>query len=123
MFSLDTSDLALLADDFKEIAEEEVKNTVLAVQFDVTRATPVKTGLARSNWQVGKNTPVVASQNLNSQRANRLAAQSINYTIGDTYYITNTTDYLYYVNFGSSRQAGQFFVENAITNAIRRLER
>lgn len=123
MFTFDASDLQDLSDDIEEIISEEIKDTVITVQGDVTRNTPVDSGLSRSNWQVSKNSPATGVLAVGSANSNAFrAAIGINYTVGETYFITNNVEYIGFVNDGTSRQPGQFFVENGITTALRRLD-
>jgi hypothetical protein len=120
----DTSDLRDLYDDIEEIVNEEIKETLVTVQAEVVKNTNVDTGLARSNWQVSKGSPPTGVMAIGSANANAFrAAVGINYTIGADYFLSNNVDYVHWLNNGSSRRAGEFFVETSITAALRRLNR
>lgn len=123
MFSIDTSGLRGIIGDLREIIEDEIKETVLTVHRNVTKNTAVDTGLARSNWQVTKQNPATSVLPIGSAQANVMAAMGIGYSIGDTFYITNPVDYVYYLNYGSSRRAGDFFVESSIRSSLSQLNR
>ena len=123
MFQIDQRSLRGLADEIEGIVEDGIKETVTTVHELVTRNTAVDTGLARSNWQVTKNTPASNPLPIGSAQSNIIQALGLNYSAGNVYYITNAVDYVYYLNYGSSRRAGDFFVESSIRAALSRLNR
>lgn len=123
MFEINQRDLRGLMDDIEDIVEDEIKNTVTTVHALATRNTAVDTGLARSNWQVTKDTPASNPLPIGSAQSNITRALALNYEVGKQYYITNPVDYVYFLNYGSSRRAGDFFVETSIRTALSRLNR
>ena len=75
----------------KQVEEEKVKTVrkaATAALADLEAATPVDTGRAKEAWQLSIN--------------------------GDKATLTNTTDYLVYLNAGSSDQAPTNFIENTV---------
>jgi hypothetical protein len=108
---------------------QQVAKSVLGT---VTRATPVDTGQAVSNWQVKINaaaTDVIpafypgelrstASANISAASQAGYAVVSMYNGTGKNIHITNNVPYIGELNDGSSRQAPASFVQLSIVSAI-----
>lgn len=100
-----------------------VIKTAGAVDQTVVLATPVDTGRARANWQVGIGSPVKQAtdetdpngQPTISRNGSRISSRKA----GDTIYLSNNVAYIGYLNQGSSAQAPAGFVEQAVAQAVR----
>lgn len=99
-------------------SNEVVRRTALAINQAVVLATPVDTGRARANWQVGIGEPVEEtttetdpSGGATVSRNNQVIGQS---TPGQDIHLSNNLDYIEALNNGSSSQAPAGFVEEAV---------
>lgn len=117
------------AQEFEEDTNRLVRKVALAVDTAVVLATPVDTGRARANWQVGIGEPKVgtlpepASPGGGAQLALDSAASSIaTYNGEGTIHITNNLPYIEALNNGHSSQAPAGFVERAVAAARTALE-
>lgn len=85
-------------------------------------ATPVKTGLARSNWIVTLGSPASGRAPVRSEvetvNTGAATARTVDPNVPDRW-ITNNVDYIDSLNAGSSRQAPAGFVEKAIDKGVR----
>lgn len=127
---LSSNSLADFAQQMNRRADEVQRNTTglnrrvtLSIIEAIVRATPIDTGKAKINWQVGLNSPVqtiidapsspstAASTANSSARTVMLEYNSLNHT---TVHITNNLPYIGRLNDGWSRQAPANFVERAI---------
>jgi len=109
-----------------------VRAVALAADQAVVLATPVDTGNARSNWQVGLNAPVVSErtpyapgnrlglgEQANAQAAMEQARQVVaGRGFGQSVWISNNVNYIGKLNEGFSRQAPANFVEMGILAAV-----
>ncbi len=90
------------------------------VGFGVTQelvfATPVDTGLARSNWLIGVNAvPTSIQSAVSSGAATAQAAATLAFVkAGDVVYIANNVPYIWLLNAGSSRQAPAGYIITAV---------
>lgn len=97
---------------FADRAGLRANQTVRKVAFDLTRdlvqATPVDTGLARSNYFLGNDpvdsTDTTASTN-GAPSLGRAAQFAATLAAGGTFYITNNLPYIMALEYGSSKQA------------------
>lgn len=121
-------------------AEEAVKAVAREIDKQLILSTPVDTGRARSNWQVGIGTPIRKelepyfpghhlglAETDNAQAAIQAGEKVINkYKIkNSSLIISNNVDYLKYLNEGSSRQAPAGFVQTSVQTgrlALRRFK-
>lgn len=126
--------LQSLADDMRKVARNvetmasdaavEVAKTILA---DVTVRTPVDTSKAASNWQASISEPVNSEIDAyNPGVAGSTAQSSVDEAYragvsvmqakksGESIFISNVTQYIEYLNRGSSTQAPAGFVERAV---------
>jgi len=122
----------VIADNVGENTDNLVRKVALAVDQTVVMATPVDTGRARSNWQVGLNhVPNTtreayvegtegATGGANSQAAIKHAQEEIaKYKQGQEINITNNLPYIGRLNDGYSAQAPAGFVQIAIRAGLR----
>lgn len=89
--------------------------------------TPVDTGWARANWVVDVTTPFrvqaeqigsISGRAAESEASKAKLAISYNLSMGPTF-ASNNVPYVLKLNDGSSKQAPQGFVQNAIIKAVR----
>jgi hypothetical protein len=118
--------------DVERNATELVRVVAKSVIETVTRATPVDTGQAVSNWQVRVDqdaTNVIPAYYPGSLRstagANIWAAIEAGYSVISRYngnnkriHITNNVPYIGELNDGSSRQAPASFVQLSVLSAV-----
>jgi len=108
-----------IAKDVDRNASRIVRKVALAVDATVVLATPVDTGRARANWQVGLDQPVTGWEEKYSPSGREsidAARQQIDrYTSQNTSLnITNNLPYIGKLNDGYSAQAPSGFVEQAV---------
>lgn len=108
-----------ISSDIENNASKSVRAVALAVDKHIVLATPVDTGRARANWQVGVNqekTDIVEStdksgmQSISKGSSDIAKAKSPN----DVIYITNNLPYIQRLNEGHSSQAPAGFVDKAV---------
>lgn len=90
-----------IVDDFRSMGFELLGD----LQFN----TPVDTGRLRSAWFVTVNTP-----DFSDNPADTGEASLVDLSLSSTIILQNNVEYGPYVNDGTQRQAGQFFVEAAV---------
>lgn len=105
-----------------------VKKVILAVDQAVVLATPVDTGRARANWRpsIGAMDTTTAPEPSSPGAGLRealaagedVAKRYVGGTNSPTVHITNSLNYIQYLNDGSSRQAPRNFVNTAILLAL-----
>jgi hypothetical protein len=100
--------LSLLAANIRLNANKRKQSVAANLTADLVSATPVKTGLAQSNWQVTSGAPAEGIVEI-GHRASIPDTQP-----GDPIYIANNVPYIQRLNDGSSKQAPAGFVEDAI---------
>ncbi len=108
-----------------------VRKCALAVDAAVVMATPVDTGRARANWQVGINDAITTADRERFSQSGRESIAAAQQEIkgfrtsnpnDKSIHITNNLDYIGRLNDGWSAQAPAAFVEQAVmvgVNAIR----
>lgn len=108
-----------------------VRRTALVAQRELVLETPVDTGRARSNWfvEIGEPyydelEPYAPGENLGTgEAANARAALAQGQAAvkhrrpGQDIYISNNVRYLQYLNNGSSAQAPEGFIQDAVFRA------
>ena len=108
------------------------RKVALAVDQTVILATPVDTGRARSNWQVGLGGPqrdvldpyspgskLGLGETANAQAAIQQGAAAVgNRQPGQDIWISNNVDYIGLLNNGSSKQAPAAFVQQAVDAGV-----
>lgn len=103
-------------------ASAALRATALVISQTVTLATPVDTGHARANWQVGIDTSI--TQEIDANDLSGFATVSKNAGIIRTskpqkmIVISNNVPYIQQLNEGSSEQAPAQFVQIAILQAV-----
>lgn len=116
---------------FADRAGLRANQTVRKVAFDLTRdlvqATPVDTGLARSNYFLGNDpvdsTDTTASTN-GAPSLGRTAQFAATLTAGGVFYITNNLPYIMALEFGSSKtQAPNGFARAIVADWQGRVDR
>ena len=115
----------------QDSVEEAVKTAASVIDQSVVSATPVDTGRARANWQVGINEQVESSVLETDRTGDATIAR--NEEVIDTFrlegggsgaiYISNNVDYIEALNNGHSGQAPAGFVESGIQEALIELEK
>ena len=117
--------LSVFARRIKKLAERievnvsrTVIKTAIAINQAVVISTPVDTGHARVNWQLGISTPVRSiNPATDPSGAATIAlnnAKAMTRKDGQDIYISNNIDYIGFLNEGSSAQAPAGFVEIAV---------
>lgn len=103
---------------------KEIRALALNILSGVTLSTPVDTGRARGNWQVGithAETGTLDTSDKGGALTIRVGASKIGGAKTIPYpaiYISNNLPYIGRLNQGSSTQAPKFFVESAIKRAV-----
>lgn len=87
---------------------------------NIVRSTPVDTGFLRGSWQPSLSKPEAARGKPDLTGA-RVAADiglvCSGMKAGDVFYLTNNAAYGAYVEFGTSKMAGRFFVTSNVKRA------
>ena len=115
---------------FADKANLRANQTVRKVAFDLTRdlvqATPVDTGLARSNYFLGsdrvESTDTTASTN-GAPSLGRAVQFAATVVAGGVFYITNNLPYVMALEFGSSQQAPLGFARSIVADWQGRVDR
>jgi hypothetical protein len=109
-------------------SDEIVRRASLAASAAVITATPVDTGRARSNWQVGLNEPITnvrETMGVSPQPAIEEARQRVRTydgTLHRAIFLTNNLPYIQRLNEGYSAQAPAGFVQAAIKMAVKQVK-
>lgn len=106
-------------------SDELVRKVAVAINTTVILATPVDTGRARSNWQIGIGYAPLSTKISYGPNSERSVIQANNSIIksygtankGQYIHITNNLPYIVPLNNGHSAQAPAGFVERAVTVA------
>ena len=114
--------ISRVGEDVEDGTDRVVRQAAVAVNQTVTLATPVDTGRARANWQVGIGAPVLEATEDTDKNGNA----TINRNNGkialrqkrQTVYISNNVPYIGRLNAGSSAQAPAGFVEEAVSIGV-----
>lgn len=115
---------------FADKGNARVNQTVRKVAFELTRdlvqATPVDTGLAKSNYFLGndrvESTDTTASTN-GAPSLGRAAQFAATVVAGGVFYITNNLPYVMALEFGSSQQAPLGFARGIVADWQGRVDR
>lgn len=81
----------------------------------VQENTPVLTGFLRGSWSAAIGSPDISPASGNNRGSVALRLSGVK--AGDTVWHTNNAKYGPFVNFGTSRQRGQHFVERTVAQA------
>lgn len=99
----------------------------LQILSGVVLKTPVDTGRARGNWQLNvsqtanPNSDVKGVDKNGGETINRGAKKLDGLKFGRLVVIFNNVEYVPYLNNGTSRQAGKYFVERTIDEVTSQL--
>jgi hypothetical protein len=107
-----------LGDRIEDNTHDAVRRTALAINQAVVLATPVDTGRARANWQVGIGEPELGATEDTDPGGGETVARN-NLVISGSkpeaeIHLTNNLPYIEALNEGSSSQAPAGFVEEAV---------
>lgn len=104
-----------------------VRKTVIDLMSRVVNETPVDTGRAKGNWQVGVNQEPQGTVETTDKQGNATVSkgtsEALRGSLGDVWYITNNLPYIGVLEAGSSAQAPKGFVRNAAKDADQMLKR
>lgn len=120
--------MGLIASRVPRRADEIVRRAALAASSAVIIATPVDTGRARANWQVGIDKPVVTTrETMGVSPAPAIAeaqarVKGYDGNVHSAIYLTNNLPYIGRLNEGYSAQAPAGFVQAAIKMAIKSVQ-
>ena len=92
------------------------------LMFRIVENTPVKTGFLVNSWTpyIGKDEALDENGVEDKSKSiayNRIGLVVLNLKMGDVLTYINTAEYGIYVEFGTSKQAGQAFVRNTVVQA------
>lgn len=91
------------------------RRSALIVFSSVIKRTPVKTGLARSNWQIGINIQPTGIQSIGPAIGTSFDRIDMA-NAGDKLYMVNNLPYIQALEHGHSKQAPAGMVKVSITN-------
>jgi len=108
-------------------ADRAVQQAAVIIDQALVLATPVDTGRARANWQVGIDKPITEPID-ETDVSGQTTLDKNNVIIrgrksGQSIHITNNVDYIEQLNQGSSSQAPANFVGLAVQEAVSFLRR
>jgi len=102
--------------------DTDVRKLAFRIVRNVTLATPVYTGRARGNWQVGIDTIKTSIVAINDKSGGITISSAASELAGvegfNSIWITNNLPYISSLNDGSSTQAPKKFVETGIKRAL-----
>lgn len=114
----------------------KIRQLASEISSELTENTPVDLGWARANWVANLNSPVVNTESLskedrkaklNAQRARQSTAIVriiTTYTVNQgEIFISNGVPYILRLNEGSSKQAPRNFIQDAIRDAVKTVQR
>lgn len=93
--------------------EALARQTAFEVSKQVVVKTPVDTGFLRSSWQPSIGSPKPAANPGGGEPDVMLTIVELK--PGDTYWMTNNASYARFVEFGTSRMPGRFFLTDTVT--------
>ena len=109
--------------------EKKIRAVAFIIDKSLVENTPVDTGRARVNWQVGLNTVLTSEVPWNDTggkdfsfvpfRENDALTGTSRFKLDDTIYISNNLPYIEALNNGSSSQIPENFVERAVERGKR----
>ncbi len=103
-------------------ASDLLRATALVINQTVIGATPVDTGHARANWQVGIDAPITEEIEEEDQSGAATIARNAGTIRGSTpqrsIILSNNVPYINRLNEGSSAQAPAMFVQLAVADAV-----
>lgn len=97
-------------------ADQAFRAFGLEAKATVEIITPVDTGLLRMGWNISIDIPSDATPITVDGTFDKGEGSLQDATIASAIIIQNNVEYGPYVNYGTSKMAGRFFVENAIAS-------
>lgn len=98
--------------------EQIFKALVLEIDRELRKSTPVDTGFARANWVPSVGSPHVGEV-LDAAARTAGLTQVIAFKLGDgALWISNGTEYIEILNYGTSDQAPPMWIEAAVDRAV-----
>lgn len=93
------------------------RQTCMEMAQRVVQATPVDTGFLRGSWQPALNEPTTKEGKPDPAGAlamAEIAAVTNAVKPGDRFYMMNNASYAHFVEFGTSKMAGRFYVQGTV---------
>jgi hypothetical protein len=120
-----------LTDNLTEVVNKAIKVIITDLMLNLPQETPVDTGWAKANWQVGFTPPLsqlTVERDIKSDLVSgaesaqsKTLAFALAYTpLIEKAYVYNRVDYISELNKGTSPKAPPGFVEAAIAQALRK---
>lgn len=101
----------------KASAEALARQACQELAFRVVMATPVDTGFLRGSWQpslTGPKTNKGGPDPAGTGTLNQIALTIQRMPLGATFYMTNGASYAWFVEAGTSKMAGRYFVKSTL---------
>lgn len=93
------------------------RQTCMEMAERVVRATPVDTGFLRGSWQPALNEPQMADGKPDPAGVQSIATvMAVGNAVkpGDRFYMLNNANYAKFVEFGTAKMAGRFYVQGTV---------
>lgn len=93
------------------------RQTCMEMAERAVRATPVDTGFLRGSWQPAINAPELKEGSPDPSGAQSIAevmAVGNGIKPGDRFYMMNNASYAKFVEYGTSKMAGRFYVQSVV---------
>ena len=93
------------------------RQTCMEMAERAVRATPVDTGFLRGSWQPAINSPELKEGSPDPSGAQSIAevmAVGNGIKPGDRFYMMNNASYAKFVEYGTSKMAGRFYVQSVV---------
>ena len=93
------------------------RQTCMEMAERAVRATPVDTGFLRGSWQPAINAPELKEGSPDPSGAQSIAevmAVGNGIKPGDRFYMMNNASYAKFVEYGTSKMAGRFYVQGVV---------
>jgi HK97 gp10 family phage protein len=103
------------ASKFKGDMDALARQTCQEIAVNVVKDTPVDTGFLRSSWQPSIGAPATSQGNGNPD--SKVSIVAANVKAGDIFWMTNNAEYGPFVEFGTRRMRGRFFVTRNVKRA------
>lgn len=109
-----TADISQWAARNRDRLDALARQTSLEMGARVVNKTPFDTGFLRSSWQPSIGAPVTGQSGEAGGPPPDVALSIANMKAGDTFWMTNNASYARFVEFGTSKMAGRFFVTDTV---------
>ena len=93
------------------------RQTCMEMAERVVRATPVDTGFLRGSWQPAINAPELKDGSPDPSGGQSIAeVMAVGNAVkpGDHFYMLNNASYAKFVEYGTSKMAGRFYVQGTV---------